>query len=361
MNLHRPHPLFLLGALALLVAGTGCHPGKPGGAPAAAGPAANAVRVVAVPARVAPVQEIVPLVGSITANESVEIKAETDGLVREIGFQEGDTLDAGTLLVALDETKLAAALAESEANLKLSEANYARAEQLLRDKLISQQEFDQTSATFTMMRSLVELRRRTLRDTRVFAPFRGTVAARLVSPGQVITRNTPLTMLVDLETVKVELNVPERYLGQIAPGQTISFAVDAYPGRKFTGTVFFVSPQLDPATRTALVKARVPNPDRRLRGGMFAKLDLEVRLRDSALVIPEPSLVANGDNFLVFVVDPQTNAVMKPVKVGLRLAGKAEITQGLAAGDLVVVEGVQKLRPGAPVALAPADRAATYQ
>ncbi|MFM8360666.1 MAG: efflux RND transporter periplasmic adaptor subunit, partial [Verrucomicrobiota bacterium] len=264
-------------------------------------------------------------------------------------------------LVALDETKLAAALAESEANLKLSEANFARAEQLLRDKLISQQEFDQTSATFTMMRSMVELRRRTLRDTRVFAPFRGTVAARLVSPGQVITRNTPLTMLVDLETVKVELNVPERYLGQIAPGQTISFAVDAYPGRKFTGTVFFVSPQLDPATRTALVKARVPNPDRRLRGGMFAKLDLEVRLRDSALVIPEPSLVANGDNFLVFVVDSATNAVMKPVQVGLRLAGKAEITRGLAAGDLVVVEGVQKLRPGAPVSLAPADRATTYQ
>ncbi|MFM8359282.1 MAG: hypothetical protein ACKOET_12100, partial [Verrucomicrobiota bacterium] len=92
MNLHRPRPLVLIGTLALLVIGTGCRPGKPGGAPAAAGPGASAVRVVAVPARVAPVQEIVPLVGSITANESVEIKAETDGLVREIGFQEGDTL-----------------------------------------------------------------------------------------------------------------------------------------------------------------------------------------------------------------------------------------------------------------------------
>lgn len=360
MNPNRYRRALLFGSLALLFAGAGCKPGKPGAAAAAAA-GGTAVRVVAVAARVAPVQEIVPLVGSITANESVEIKAETDGLVKEIGFQEGDTLDAGTLLVALDETKLAAALAESEANLKLSEANFARAEQLLRDKLISQQEFDQTSATFTMMRSMVELRRRTLRDTRIYAPFRGTVAARLVSPGQVITRNTPLTMLVDLETVKVELNVPERYLGQIQPGQTISFVVDAYPGQKFTGKVFFVSPQLDPATRTALVKALVPNPDRRLRGGMFAKLDLEVRLRDSALVIPEPGLVANGDNFLVFVVDPQTNAVMKPVKVGLRLAGKAEITQGLSAGDLVVVEGVQKLRPGAPVTLAPPERAAAYQ
>lgn len=360
MNHNPCRCAILAGLLALLLSGAGCKPGKPGAATGAAA-GGNAVRVVAVPARIAPVQEIVPLVGSVTPNESVEIKAETDGLVKEIGFNEGDTIDAGTLLVALDETKLAAALSESEANLKLSEANFARAEQLLRDKLISQQEFDQTSATFTMMRSLVELRRRTLRDTRIYAPFRGTVAARLVSPGQVISRNTTLTMLVDLETVKVELSVPERYLGQIRPGQTISFAVDAYPGQKFSGTVFFVSPQLDAATRTALVKARVPNPDRRLRGGMFAKLDLEVRLRDAALVIPEPAIVANGDNTLVFVVDARTNAVMKPVKVGLRLAGKAEITQGLSAGELVVVEGAQKLRPGAPVILAPPERAAAYQ
>lgn len=206
----------------------------------------------------------------------------------------------------------------------------------------------------------MELRRRNLRDARILAPFAGTVGARLVSPGQVISRQSTLTSLVDLETVKVEMNIPERNLGQVAVGQKIRFRVDAYPKESFDGDVYFVSPQLDPATRTALVKARVPNPDGRLRAGMFAKLDLAIRLRDDALVVPEPALLSNGDAFSVFVVTPQTNAVLRPVKVGLRLAGKAEVLSGLTNGEVVVVEGHQKLFPNAPVKLAPAASAAAY-
>jgi membrane fusion protein (multidrug efflux system) len=93
---------------------------------------------------------------------------------------------------------------------------------------------------------------------------------------------------------------------------------------------------------------------------MFASMELTLQIRDSAIVIPEPALMSSGDNFSVFVVDENGNAQVRPVQVGLRLAGKAEIIKGLNAGEKVVVEGTQKIRPGAPVKLAPAESAAPY-
>jgi membrane fusion protein (multidrug efflux system) len=318
------------------------------------------MQVIAVTVRSRPVQELVPLVGSIAANESVEVKSEADGVVAQIAFEEGQRVEKGALLMALDETKFSTALNEAEANQKLAQANFSRAKQLSEGKLISQAEFEQAAATFAMNQATVELRRRILKDARVYAPFAGTVGARQISPGQVISRQTSLTTLVDLDTVKVEAGVPERNLGQVRPGQKIRFRVDAYPKDEFEGEVYFVAPQLDAATRTALVKARVVNKDGRLRSGMFAKLDLTVQLRDNALVIPEPALISSGDTVSVFVVSPQTNAVMRPVRVGLRLAGRAEIVSGLTNGEKVIVEGHQKIFPGAPVRLAPAAAAAPY-
>jgi membrane fusion protein (multidrug efflux system) len=342
-------------AFAVLIVAAGCskkEAGGPGGFPP--------VQVIVVEARQQPVSETLTLPGTITANEQVEIRAETDGIVQEINFAEGERVAKGQLLVTLDETKLAATLAEAEANLKLSASNYERARQLFRDKLISQQDYDQTASTFAVNQAGLDLMRRQLKDARVFAPFAGIVSSRQVSPGQVITRNTPLTWLVDLDTVKVEVKVPERYLRQLKAGQPLEFSVAAFPGEKFHGEVYFISPQIDESLRTALVKARISNPDGKLRGGMFASLDLTLQLRDAAIVIPEPALMSNGDNFSVFVVDEKGNAQVRMIEVGLRLAGKAEVTKGLKPGEKVVVEGTQKLRPGAPVKLAPVEAAAPY-
>ena len=154
--------------------------------------------------------------------------------------------------------------------------------------------------------------------------------------------------------------MPEKFLGQVRVGQQLEFKVAAFPSDQFRGEVYFISPQLDESTRTALVKARIENPGARLKAGMFASLDLTLRLKDDALVIPEPALVNNGDNVMVFAIDAQTNAIVRPIKVGMRLAGKAEVLSGLNVGELIVVEGVQKVRPGAPVRLAPAEAAAPY-
>ena len=302
----RRSALILLTAVSGL---SGCKPpgsGSPTGGAGAAG--GMAVQVVAVEVRAQPVREVVPLTGSIAANEMVELKAETDGVVKEIAFAEGGRVAKGALLVALDDTKAAAELAEAEASLKLGETTVLRAEQLVRDRLIAQQEFETANATFQRSKASVELMRRRLKDARVLAPFSGITAARQISPGQVITRNTTLTTLVDLDTVKIEAHVPERYLGQIRLGQKLEFKVDAFPADRFAGEVYFISPQIEDRTRTALVKARVNNADGKLRGGMFAKLELTLTLRDSALVVPEPALILNGEKTMVFTISSSNTA-----------------------------------------------------
>jgi len=348
---------WIAASLIAVILLTGCK--KPAGGPAGGG-GMPPMQVVAVEAKQQPVTEALSLVGSIAANEIVEIKSETEGVVQEILFDEGQRVEKDQLLIRLDDSKLAAAVAEAESNFKLSQANLDRAKNLIKDRMISPQEFDQASATFDLNQATLELKKRQLKDARIYAPFEGVMGARNVSPGQVITKDRVLTVLVDLDPVKVEVNVPERYLPQLKVGQQLEFSVAAFRGEKFRGEVYFISPQINDTTRTALVKARIPNPDTKLRGGMFASLDLTLRVRDSAIVIPEPAIMSNGDAFSVFVVDHEGKAQIRPIEVGIRLAGKAEIIKGLSAGEKVVVEGVQKLRPGGPVILAPPEAAAPY-
>ncbi|MBL9172815.1 MAG: efflux RND transporter periplasmic adaptor subunit [Verrucomicrobiales bacterium] len=350
----------LLAAIVLAVVTAGCRKSGGNSSAAAAKAGGMGIQVVAVPALKRPVNESVSLVGTVVPNEMIEVKAETDGTVGEIRFKEGERVAQGDLLVALDDTKAAAQLKEAESRLTLARTSFARVEQLYKDRLIAQSEYDAASAESAEKAAIVDVKRRELRDTRVIAPFAGITGARLVSPGQVISKNTRLTWLVDLDTVKVEVEVPERYLSQLKVGQPVEFRVAAFPKDSFKGEIYFISPQLDPGNRTALVKARIPNGDAKLRGGMFASLDLGLQLRDAALVIPEPAIINNGDATFVFVVTPTNTAALKPVKIGLRLSGSVEVLDGMVEGERVVVEGIQKLRPGVPVTTGDPAAAAPY-
>jgi len=319
-------------------------------------------QVVAVPAFRQSVTETLSLVGSLTANEQVELKSETDGTVEEINFLEGEPVEAGRLLVKLDDTKARAQVTEAKANYALSKGNYDRAKQLLEDKLISQQEFDQTAAAFAANEATVALRERQLQDTRIHAPFEGVVSARLISPGQVISRNTTLTWLVDLDPLKVEVNVPERFLSQVLPHQKLGLQVAAWPNRSFEGEVYFVSPYVNPDTRTVLVKATVPNPELTLKPGMFAGLELTLNVRSNALVIPETAVnqVLEGNRAVVMIVNDNYRVEVRQIKVGLRLERRLEVTEGLAEGDRVIVEGLQKIGPGMSVNVAPEEATKPY-
>jgi membrane fusion protein (multidrug efflux system) len=320
------------------------------------------MQVVAVEAVRQSVDETLALVGSFAANEQVEIKAESDGFVEAIRFTEGQEVAKGASLVTLDETKLQASLEEAEAALKLSRQTFERSEELLRVRLISQQEYDQAASRLSVDQATVALRRRQLKEARVSAPFEGVVGARQVSPGQLVTRATTLTWLVDLDPLKVEFNVPERFLSQVQVGQAIDVTVAAWPGRKFTGKVFFVAPFVEADTRTVLMKAEVPNSERLLKPGMFASLELTLQVRDNAIVVPEAALsqILDGDRALVMVVAPDETVAMRPVRIGMRLPGRVEILEGLQGDEKVIVEGHQKIGPGMKVRLAPPEAAAPY-
>ncbi len=355
INWHRPAGVLLAG---MLLVAAGCKPkaAAGGGAPGGGRGGGMVMQVVVAPVGRQAVHETLPLVGTFAANEQVEIRAESEGFVESIAFAEGQMVAKGDLLLTLDETKLQAGLEEAESTLKLSRQTFERAKELLGARLISQQEYDQASSRLASDEATVSLRRRQMKDARVVAPFQGVVGARQVSPGQLVNRSMTLTWLVNLDPVKVEFNVPERFLGQVQVGQSIEVTVAAWPGRKFLGKVFFVAPFVDPFTRTVLMKAEVPNGERILKPGMFANLDLTLQIRTNAVVIPETALsqILEGDRAVVMLVDAASTVEVRRVKLGMRLPGLVEVTEGLAGSERVVVQGLQKIAPGMKVQIAPA-------
>ena len=330
-----------------MAAGLGCKQEASGP------PRAMAPQVVVAEARTQRVVETLSRVADVQADEMVEIKAESDGIVREILFTEGERVEKGAVLVKLDQTKFAANLAQIEANFKLAEANFERSKQLFGAKLISQQEFDQAASAIQAAQANLEFTRRQLQDATIYAPFSGVMSSREISPGQLISRNTIVSWLIDADPVKVEFHMPERFLGQVNEKQQIEITVEAFPGRKFRGQVFFVSPYVDPVNRTALVKAAIPNPDHELKPGMFANLVLTLVVRENSTVIPETAVtqLLTNEMAVVYVVENGV-AQMRRIKTGVRLVGAIEVVEGMKPGEKVIIEGLQKVAPGAPVRVA---------
>jgi membrane fusion protein (multidrug efflux system) len=307
------------------------------------------VSAVVAPVSVEELQEKIFLVGSLEAVEEIELVSEIDARVDAINFEEGEPVKKGTVLIQLDDRKLQAETSEMRARFNLAKANLERSETLLQRETISQQDYDQAEAEFDAAKALLQLAEERLEDATISAPFDGVMTERLVSLGQYTSRGQPLASLVVVDPLEVEFNVPERYIGQLGMDQEIEITVEAFPGELFTGNVIFISPRVDRNTRTVLVKARINNDDRRLKPGMFGNLELIFKARDAALVIPEAAISYNSDQASVVVMNAEGKAEFRQVEVGIRLAGKAEIIDGLADGERVVVEGFQKMRPGSTI------------
>lgn len=322
----------------------GCSGGNAGGPPAG-----FAVNVVTAEAARETVHESVPLIGTLAANEFVEIQSEVDGRIEDIQFQEGQYVKKGGVLFLIDRAKLAAEVNQGEANFNLSAANLKRSEALVENGTISRQEYDQAVAKYEADKAALEFVRQKLRDATVTAAFSGTMGARLVSPGQVVAKGTVLSALIDAHPMKVEMNVPERYAGRLVTGLPVDITVAPYPGETFSGNVYFVSPQVDPVTRTVLVKAKVPNKDGRLQPGLFASLELRLGEVKNAVTVPESAVTKQGETESVYVVLSDDTVERRTITAGVRLKGKVQIVDGVKAGERVVVEGIQKLRPGAAV------------
>lgn len=297
---------------------------------------------------VEPLNENVSVIGSIRSNESVVLKPEIAGIVVKIGFHEGSIVNQGALLVALDDSVNQAEVHRAEAELKIAERTYERASELLERQAGTERVRDEALARLESAMATLELEQVKLEKTRILAPFSGALGLRQVSVGTYVTPGQPLVNLEDIETVKVDFNVAERYLNALKPGQDIEVRVDPFPDRVFAGEIYAIDPQIDVNGRSISVRARVPNTERLLRPGLFARVTVAINVRETAIRIPEEAIIPRGDERHVFrIIDGK--AVMTKVEIGTRRDGLVEIVDGLSAGDIVVTAGHQKIRDGAPV------------
>ncbi len=287
-------------------------------------------------------------VGSLRSDESVVLRPEIGGRVVEIGFKEGQPVKAGQLLIALDDSIYRAQLDQARANHELARRNNERAQELLARKLIAQADRDQASANFDAAAAAVALAQARLEQCRILAPFAGITGLRLVSPGDYVSAGQDLVNLEDLSTLKLDFRLDESALPALAVGQALNLSVDSYPGQSFKAELYAIDPKVSSATRSISLRARLPNPDGKLRAGQFARVRLAVDQRVEAIVVPEQAIFPRGDKqFAYVVVDGQ--AQLRELRIGQRSPGSVEILSGLTVGDALVIAGLQHLNDGAAV------------
>jgi membrane fusion protein (multidrug efflux system) len=337
-------------ACALLAGGCG------GGGPEA-GEAAPATIVVT--AQVAPREwrDTIEALGTARANESVTLTAKVSETVRKVGFDSGDVVRAGDVIVDLSSGAQLAGLEEARAAYQDAERQLARSQELAQTKIISESQLDTQRSTRDAAKARMDVVRAQLSDRVITAPFDGVLGLRRVSPGSLVTPGTPIATLDDISVIKLDFSVPERYLAVLSKGQEVAAHSETYPDRDFAGRVASVDSRVDPVTRSVTVRAEVPNPEALLRPGMLLSVRLYQAPRQ-AIVVPEIAVVQVGTEAFVYRVSKDRIAERVRVTLGARRRGEVEIAAGLAAGDSIVTEGSVKLREGARVASAPAEGAA---
>jgi membrane fusion protein, multidrug efflux system len=300
--------------------------------------------------------ETLRVVGSLAPNETASLRPEMNGLVRSIHFEEGQRVKKGDLLVKIEDSELRAQLAQSQSRLDLTKLNLARAETLRETKSNTEADVDRSRSEFANAKAEVDLLKVRLARTEVRAPFDGFTGARLVSPGDYVNTQAVITTINDLSRLKVEFQVPERYLAKVNPGTT--FTLKSTVGEATNtaaGQVYFVNAVIDRNTRSSGVKGYLTNNLGALKAGMFAVIEIVLEVHKGALTVPEGAiLIDQRGPQLVVVKGPAGASVAEfvPVKLGLRSRGVVEIrpvTGELKETQQVVAAGVGSLAlyPGA--------------
>lgn len=306
-----------------------------------------AAPVEAVPVRVGSVARTVVAVGTLVSNESVVIRPEVTGRVTEIAFTEGERVKVGTPLIKLDDAVARATLAQAQSSLAFSRSELQRAEELFRQGTGPARAREQALAKLQADDATAQLARAQLDKLVILAPFDGVLGLRKVSVGDVVQPGRDLVNLEQIDTLKLDFRVPEIYLPAVRVGQPLQIAVDAFTGQRFEGTVYAIDPLIDVNGRSVVIRARVPNPDGRLRPGLFARVELTLTVNPAAILVPEQALSAIGQDLFVYrVVDGR--AKQTKVTAGNRRNAEVEIVEGLAPADSVIVAG-QRVRDGVPV------------
>ena len=325
-------------------------PAPPGGGPGGGAGGAPGARPMAVEFAVVESMAFprgLSAVGSLRSDESTMISAEVAGRVVEIGFREGQPVTQGQLLVRLDDEVAQAELAQAQANLALAQSRASRSGRLQSEGFVSQEAREDAQNQLKLQQAALTLAQARLQKTRILAPFDGVIGLRSISIGDFVTPGQAIAPLEAVQMLKVDFRLPERFVAEVNLDQALELQVDARPGQRFEGVVYAISPLIEEGGRSILVRAQVDNTDGLLRPGMFARVQLITEQTD-VLVVPEAAMSPSGQTQFVFrLVDGQAERVA--VQMGERRAGLVEIVSGVEEGDLVVVAGLQRVRPGMPL------------
>lgn len=333
-------------------------------APQARGPGAPAGPAAVEVAKVgtATLTDDVQAVGSLRSAQSIMLRPEVSGRIARFGFADGQRVRKGQVLVQLDDALQQAQLKQAQAQASIARTNLQRSRELVAQNFVSQSAVDQNAAALEVAEAQVALAAAQLARMRIVAPFDATAGIRRVDVGDYVKDGADLVALDDLSSLEVDFSLPERYLARVRTGQAVDITLDALPGRTFKGRVEALDSQVDANGRALLVRARVDNTGALLKPGMFARPRVVFSVRENALVVPEEALVPLGSKQYVYKLageGAQRSAQRVEVKLGLRLPGKVELTEGVAAGDSVVTAGQSRLRgENSPVRVIDLDRPA---
>jgi membrane fusion protein (multidrug efflux system) len=293
-------------------------------------------------------------VGSVEATQGVSVTTEVPGQVREILAQSGQHVEAGDVILQLDDSVDRAELEGLIAQHSLAKLQFQRARKLLKDRSVSQSEYDQSRAQMDSAAATVASKRALIDKKVIRAPFSGQLGIVEVNLGEYLSPGATIVPLQALDPVFVDYTLPERHFARVKVGQAVRVQVQAYPGRTFEGDISAINPGIEEGTRSLRLRAILDNRDHLLRHGMFAEVRTVLPAREGVLTLPRTSITYNPYGESVFVIEDEDGVTLvqrRPVKTGEVREGRVEILEGLQAGQRVVAAGQNKLRNAQPVSI----------
>ncbi|MGA0606778.1 efflux RND transporter periplasmic adaptor subunit [Phenylobacterium sp. VNQ135] len=295
--------------------------------------------------------DTIEVLGVAKGRQSVTLTAAATQLVDRVRFRDGQQVARGAVLVELRATEQDAGVAQAQARLVQAQRSYERYRTLGQQGWASKAQVDEIEAAYRSAQADVAAARARESDRVIRAPFAGVVGLSDVAPGALVNPGAPIVTLDDISAIRVDFQVPERYLAQLRQGQTILASVDAYPGETITGRIAQLDTRIDERTRAITARAEFPNPGGRLKPGMLVRVGVSRGERQS-LSAPESAVSVQGDNAFVYVIrqaGERTVAEQRPILTGLRQQGLVEIRDGVQAGEKIVADGLNKIQPGQPI------------
>jgi membrane fusion protein, multidrug efflux system len=332
--------IFFISLVIITGMNSSCNKTRPEASKQTAAPRPVEVNAIVVKPRM--IENKIFSTGNIMANEEVEIRAEVPGRIISINFQEGTLVNKGALLVKINDNELQAELKKLLLDEKLALDDVYRKEKLLELKAVSQEELDISRNQLGVIQAQIDLVKARIEKTSIFAPFSGRIGLRYVSPGGYISSSMLIARMQQTDPVKIEFNVPEKYISGINTGMEVQFNV-AGSDSVFTGQVYAIEPRIDPSTRSFTVRARCANSSGLLTPGAFSKVTIILEKITDALVLPSDALIPDikGEKVLL---SRNGKVLTTYIRTGIRTEHEVQVTEGLSVMDTVITSGLLQLR-----------------